>query len=441
MAHDLTSKYSGVDWFRGDARMNPNFVFLQENIDSFDEFVLQGSSRSGKTYSVINFIWYLIYNHGGLDIAVIRETTPTLIDTVLRDFIDIGSSMGLYSESFHNKTRNVYTYRGNKVRFFALDDEGKARGCKSGLLFLNEANRLQWDLVQQLLLRLEAKVIIDFNPSEVDNWIYDQILIRDTCAFLKTTYKDNIHFLSPKILREMEYMRINNPSLYRVFGLGERAKQEGQIFDHFGIVKSGDFNWNKADVFTIDFGATVDPTVIVRSYFDGNTVYAKELMYSTDKRAHHILIYLYFNGYNEDRHVLIADGGGVGASFINDLRGGFNYSIAELEVLVDELGFEFISNEQKRRLQEFVRNGTPNIMGAIKPKGSIKGGIDKMKRLTIMVDEDSQNAWNEYSRYTWKIDARSRKPIGEPVDRDNHFMDALRYAVLGYGRQHGYDKK
>lgn len=439
MANDLTSIYSGKDWFSGGVRVNPNFVFLQENIDKYDEFVLQGSSRSGKTYSVVNFIWYYIYNFTKLDIAVIRETTPTLIDTVLRDFIDIGTSMGLYSETFHNKTRNVYTYNGNKVRFFALDDEGKARGCKSGILFLNEANRLDFDLVQQLLLRLEAKVIIDFNPSEVDNWIYDKILIRDTCAFLKTTYKDNIHFLSPKILREMEYMRVHNPSLYRVFGLGERAKPEGQIFDNWGYVKHGEFNWDRADIFSIDFGATIDPTVLIRCNFDGNTVRVKELLYSTNVRAHHILIYLFFNGYNEDRHVLLADGGGMGASVLVDLRNGFNYSISEVEELVAELGFTFISNEQKRRLVEFMRNGTPNVMGAIKAKGSIKGGIEKMKRLNILVYEGSKNAWNEYTRYTWKVAPHTRAITSVPVDRDNHFMDALRYAVIGYGRQHGYN--
>lgn len=437
MAIDFTDKYATVEWkTKGGEYLNPNFVFLQEQISNFDEFVLQGSARSGKTWGVIYWIWHLIENYQGMDIGVCRENSPTLISTVLKDFVEVGLELKLYDERYHNKTRNIYTYNNNTVEFFALDDEGKARGRKRDILFMNEANRLQWDLVNQLMLRTTSKIIMDFNPSEVDSWIYDQILIRDTCAFLKTTYKNNVRFLPEKILKEMEYMRIHNPSLYRVFGLGERAKQEGQIYDNWRTLKEEEFDFRGADIWLMDFGATNDPTAIIRAKFYSDSIYAKEIHYGYNTRNHYILIHLFFNGYNEDTHTLIGDGGGMGASIIKELREGFNFTDDQIRQDCELLGYNIKSQEQFNRLQTFLRNGSQYIMGAIKRQGSIKGGIEKLKGYIVYLDVNSANAWDEYIKYCWKVDPKTRKPLGIPIDAYNHFMDALRYGALGHGRQH-----
>lgn len=446
MAVDFTEKYTKSKITDADGKfLSPNFAFLREQIGNYDEFVLQGSARSSKTYSILQFIWHLIHEYKGLDIGICRETTPTLKGTVLKDFIEIGTDLGLYDVKYHNRTDNIYKFNGNVVEFFALDDEGKARGKKRDIIYMNEANRLDWDLAQQILIRTTSKVIMDFNPSEIDSWIYDQILVRDTCAFLRTTYKHN-PFLSDKILKEMEYMRIHNPSAYRVFGLGKRAVTEGQIYENFVLTKEDEFDWRKCDVWCMDFGATSDPTVIMRMGFDGYNVYAEELVYGQDVRNHHIMIHLFFLGYNEDRHVLIGDGGGVGAKVITELREGFNMSMAQIMEDVERIQslvperlrhlYQFKSEEHKRRLQEFLRNGCTNILGAIKGKDSVKGGIQKVKGYKVFLHEGSSNAYNELGKYCWK--KRDGKYTNEPIDNHNHFMDALRYGVAGKGRQHSY---
>lgn len=448
MAVDLTEKYTSTEWTDSNGNfMSPNYVFLLNEMDNYDEFVLQGSARSSKTYSIIQYIWYLIHNFNGIDIGVCRETTPTLKGTVLKDFIEIGTEMGLYDIKCHNRTDNIYKYNGNVVEFFALDDEGKARGKKRNIVYMNEANRLSWELAEQLLIRTTDKVIIDFNPSEIDSWIYDQILIRDTCAFIKTTYKHN-PFLSDKILREMEHMRIHNPSQYRIFGLGERAVMEGQIYDNWIMAKESEFDWRKCNVWCMDFGATIDPTVISKFSFEANKIYAKELFYGQDVRNHHIMIHLFFLGYNEDKHILMGDGGGVGSKIIAELRAGFDISFDELMKDVEVVRasvrdsnsklYEFVSEEHKHRLHKFVKGGLTYILGAIKGKDSIEGGIQKVKGFNVYLHKDSANAWNEYAKYTWKLNPSTRKSIGKAVDRDNHFMDTIRYGALSLGRYHNY---
>lgn len=71
-------------------------------------------------------------------------------------------------------------------------------------------------------------------------------------------------------------------------------------------------------------------------------------------------------------------------------------------------------------------------MPALKGKGSIKFGINKVKENTTFVCEDSANLWNEYYEYKWRLDA-DKCPTDDPIDKFNHLMDAYRYAELAKG--------
>lgn len=64
-----------------------------------------------------------------------------------------------------------------------------------------------------------------------------------------------------------------------------------------------------------------------------------------------------------------------------------------------------------------------------KGPGSVKLGIDAVSRFHLNVVRGSDNIAGELMRYQWETDALGRY-TGEPVDRDNHALDALRYVVL-----------
>ena len=99
-------------------------------------------------------------------VTVCRKSFPSLRATVLRDFLDILKVNNIYSEMFHNKSNSEYNLFGNLVEFISLDQPQKIRGRKRDLLFINEANELYFEDWQQLVFRTQARVVIDFNPSD-----------------------------------------------------------------------------------------------------------------------------------------------------------------------------------------------------------------------------------------------------------------------------------
>ena len=67
------------------------------------------------------------------------------------------------------------------------------------------------------------------------------------------------------------------------------------------------------------------------------------------------------------------------------------------------------------------------VRGARKGKDSVNFGIQWLQQQKIIVDKKCINMQNEFSTYKWKEDAGGNAlPI--PVDRNNHLIDALRYA-------------
>ena len=129
--------------------------------------VLQGGTRSGKTYSILlGLIEFAYKNKGkGLYITIARQTFPSLRATSMRDFFDILKKENLYDERLHNKSNHIYSLYGNYFEFISCDSEIKIRGRQREILFLNECNEFSMDTFLQLSLRTKFKIIIDFNPK------------------------------------------------------------------------------------------------------------------------------------------------------------------------------------------------------------------------------------------------------------------------------------
>ena len=216
-------------------KANPNLLFLRENYLKNRILVLQGGTRSGKTYSAIQFLIELCYQYpnAGMVITIARATYPAIRGSVLRDFIDILNSFEAYDPSNHNKTESTYILEGNMVEFISLDQPQKVRGRKRDILFVNEANEISLEGWNQLLFRTTGCAIIDFNPSDPMHWIYDDVQTRADAKTIVTTYKDNPH-LPDVVIAEIERFKQIDPDYWKVYGEGQRsAGRKGQIFTHF----------------------------------------------------------------------------------------------------------------------------------------------------------------------------------------------------------------
>lgn len=349
--------------------------------------VEQGGTRSGKTYNIL--VWIIFYycpDNRGKTITICRKTFPSLRASVMRDFIDILKIYKMYSEESHNKSSSEYQLYGNLIEFISLDQPQKVRGRKRDLLFINEANELNWEDWQQLIFRTQERIVIDYNPSDEYHWIYDKVITRPDAAFYKTTYLDN-PFLEKTIREEIERLKDTDEQYWQIYGLGIKGVTKATIFRYIEI--------NEIPIqakflsFGMDFGYTNDPTTLIGIWKDGYNIYTKEYLYRTMMTTTDI--HKFLQSLNIDREMIWADS-------------------AEVR-LIDEL----------RRMGW-------NIKPSIKGRDSVNAGIDLLKRYKIHITNDSNNTIQEFRNYKWKED-KNGKMINIPEDRNNHLIDALRYGT------------
>ena len=199
-----------------------NKQFYEANKSKARLKIFQGGSRSGKTYSLMQYCLYLLtITEEPLTISVIRKTLPALKRSVLRDFLKISKDIGMYWDGIFNKAENTFTYNGHTLEFFSADDSQKIRGSARDIAWLNEGNELLLEEYRQIAMRTRSNIMIDLNPSDPIHWIYD-LCERDDAELFTSTYKDN-KFLNQDIISEIERMKDRDKDLWNVFGLGQKA--------------------------------------------------------------------------------------------------------------------------------------------------------------------------------------------------------------------------
>ena len=91
-------------------------------------------------------------------------------------------------------------------------------------------------------------------------------------------------------------------------------------------------------------------------------------------------------------------------------------------------GYEYVvfDSSEPKSIEELNRHGC-NVQGARKGKDSVIHGIQWLQQQQIIIDKKCINTINEFQQYKWKED-KDGNAIRQPVDKNNHIIDALRYA-------------
>jgi len=149
--------------------------------------------------------------------------------------------------------------------------------------------------------------------------------------------------------------------------------------------------------FGADWGFAVDPTVLIRCYIVGRRLYV-------DYEAHQ-----------------------VGCE-ITDTPSLF-MTVPDAErwpITADSARPETIAHMRK--------NGFPKIQPAVKGKGSVEDGIEWLKSFEIVVHPRCANLIHELLTYSYKTDPLTGAVLPVLEDKNNHVIDALRYACEGARR-------
>lgn len=384
--------------------------------------VCKGSRASKKSKTTA--LWY-IYNmmkYPGSNTLVVRKTFRTLMNSCYSDLCWAIERLHVQNEWHCTRNPLEITYKatGQKILFVGLDDPLKVTSISvpKGVLcwlWVEEAyeitsedafNRLDESIRGELPGGLFTQVTLTFNPWSERCWLKARFFdAPDENVLAKTTNYMCNEFLSAADHALFEAMK-KNPKRYRVAGLGDWGIVEGIVYDNW---EEKTFNIDKVrkkegvrSAFGLDFGFTNDPTALFCGLVDNGEkiIYVFDEMYERGLTNHEIYNQIRDKGYAKER--IIAD------------------------------------SAEPKSIEELRQDGLLRIHKSRKGKDSILHGIQLVQQYKIYVHPRCVNFLTEISTYQWDSDRQTGRPINNPVDYNNHLMDAMRYAIMAAAQDDGF---
>jgi phage terminase large subunit len=213
---------------------------------------------------------------------------------------------------------------------------------------------------------------------------------------VQVNYLDNPWF--PDVLKlEMEYDRSRDNDKYEHIWLGSYLRNsESRVFRNWRIEEFDAPN----DVFFrfgADWGFSVDPTTLIRCYIVGNKLYVDYEAYMVECPIAHTPS-LFLTVPESEKYPIIAD------------------------------------SARPETIDYMQNNGFPKVMAAVKGKDSVHEGIEFLKNYDIIVHPRCKHLIDELQHYNYKTDPLTGKILAELQDKNNHVIDAVRYACEGVRR-------
>jgi phage terminase large subunit len=351
---------------------------------------IAGGASAGKTISIIQILMDKAQSDTTPTLtSITSESMPHLKRGAMRDFLQIMEQHNYFDPNRWNKSDFTYTYpTGSKIEFFSLDMPHKVRGPRRQRLFINEANNIPHETFDQLEIRTEQEIWLDWNPTN-EFWFYSDILNkRDDVDFEILKYKDN-EGLQQSVIESIE-RRKDNKNWWLVYGLGQLGEVESRIYKDWQITDTIPHE-ARLERYGLDFGYSNDPTALVAVYKYNGGLIIDEIIYQ---------------------------------------KGLSNRQIADILQNQTKKALTIADSAEPKSIDEIMSYGI-SILPAKKGADSILQGIQYVQEQRCSITKRSINIIKEYRNYLWLTDKDGRI-INEPSPIYNHSMDAIRYAVNSF---------
>lgn len=329
----------------------------------------------------------------------VREVQKSLAQSVKRLLEDKIEKLGVQSAFIVQETV-IKSAHGSGMIIFQGMQNHTSDSIKSlegyDCAWVEEAQSLSQrslDLLRPTIRKENSELWFTWNPSQ-DTDPVDQLLRGDKpppdATVIQVNYRDNPWF--PDVLKaEMEYDRGRDYEKYEHVWLGKYLQNSStRVFKNW-TVEEFETPSDATLRFGADWGFATDPTVLIRCFIEGRTLYVDHEAYM------------------------------VGCEIVNTPELFFQIPEAERwPIVADSARPETIS---------FMRShGFPKIMAAVKGPKSLEEGVEWLKSYDIVVHPRCQHTIDELTMYSYKKDALTDAVLPVLEDKDNHLIDALRYA-------------
>lgn len=361
--------------------------------------VIQGSTSSGKTYGIVPIVYdkVLEFRDKGMKCraTITAQTFPSLEGGCIQIFKDFMMEQGRWVESKWNETKHRYQVSPKCfLEFKVYDSEGKARtDGKRQLLFMNEANHINYDIADALMIRTDYDIWLDFN-ADMEFWAHTEILTQPDASFLKLTYLDN-EGIPEKVLDKLMQRKAKAEAeersgvlgywwnWWQVFGLGEVGRLQEAVYPRWEVVDEKPERFTRF-IYGLDFGFQ-HPSALIRVWFWEDELFVEEVVYESGLTSSQLIQRMKSKGVETSIEIMCDY---ARPEMINDLA---------------DAGF-YVLNADK----------------------SVEKGINFINEMRVLVHKDSVNIQRENRLYKRKT---INGQITEHIDKKNDdAMDAIRYA-------------
>lgn len=322
----------------------------------------------------------------------IKDSVKRLLDDEIQR-LDLSSVFDSTETEIRGPNDSLFLFSGIK---------GNANGIKSieGITTFwgEEAQTFSQASIDTVIPTIRAKdsrLIWSWNPDLETDPI--DVLLRGpdgpppNSIVQQVNYEDNPWF--PSVLREaMEFDRSRDVDKYNHIWLGQyRRNSEARVFKNWRI-EEFDTPTNVDFRLGADFGYSIDPSCALRCWFSGREIYIDHEAWGQNVEIDK-LPFLFMSIPDAGKWPMVAD------------------------------------SSRPETISYLRRHGFPLIIPAVKGARSVEEGIEWLKSFDLVIHPRCQHLIDELTVYSWKTDPLTGLVLPQLEDKDNHLIDALRYAV------------
>lgn len=376
---------------------------------------LLGGRGSGKSHDVAEFCLARA-RAKKTKVLCTRELQKSIAESVHALLCDKIRAMGL--EDFFTVYKDRIVGANGSLFIFAgiRQNVGEIKSMEGiDICWVEEAQSMSRQSIDVLVptIRAEGSIIIfTFNPFKDTDPVYvDAMMAKESgdpnALVITANYMDNPFF--PEVLRlEMERDKEADYEKYLWVWEGQcLGLSDAQIFRGKYEVREFDTPANAELRFGADWGFGSDPTVLIRSFVVGNTLY------------------------------------------IDQCAGRVGCDIVDTPTLFSEVDgssvYPIYGDSARPETISHMNNHGFNVVAADKWAGSVEDGIQYLRSFTkIVIHPRCEAVIEEFDLYQYKVDRQTNEVLREPVDKFNHYIDALRYSytpvMRGENNGKAYDR-
>jgi phage terminase large subunit len=365
--------------------------------------------RAGAKSHFFGGLWLEENVAAKVDTVCLREVQKSLDMSVRKLLVAkiVQHNAGAYFDVYDKK---IVSKHGGMTVFQGLQDH-TAESIKSlegfDRAWIEEGQnvgQLSLDLLRPTIRKPGSQIWASWNPKNPTDPI--DAFLRDTphggravpkgAIVVEVNWRDNPYF-SEESRADMEYDRAHDPEKYQWIWEGKYlTNSSARVFKRWRIEEfDTDPDWTLRQ--GADWGFSVDPSVLVQCAIVGRRLYITHEAYK------------------------------VGCEIV-DLPHLFDL------VPDSRLWWTTADSARPETISHMRRHWSEKIGPAVKGARSLEEGVEFLQSFEIIVHPRCVHTIDELTSYSYEVDKLTQQVLPKLADKDNHVIDALRYACEGARR-------